>query len=135
MTEEAFESLWSYLDGLEKRIASGEIPPTTFPRYVFSGHKLVCEYTGTECFRCSCGHTWTLPEGQYRDDYKKDRNLHYSCPACTKSALAKSIRWYHEYDQNPKWECLDCKHQWRGKDGEVCPSCNLDYRNFKKKPD
>jgi len=131
-TEEGLRELMNEVESLAKRVESGEIPETAMPRFFYCGHKHVCSYTGTEWFKCSCGHTWSVSESQYIDDWRKDNKVQYSCPACKKSELPQNIHWYHEYNQESRWECLGCKHQWNAKNGEVCPSCNLNHKDFRQ---
>lgn len=129
-TEEGLQELANHVDALAARVKSGEIPKSAMPRYFFIGHKVLNGFTGTEWFKCSCGHKWSISEGQCIDDFRENEKREYACPSCGKSEKPKNIHWFHEYNHNTRWQCLKCKHEWISENGEICPSCNTNYKDL-----
>ena len=120
MHESAAKELLKLCDLVEE----GELPDTAIPRLFYFGHKMLHGIHQPERkFKCvGCKNEWTRI-----DDLQSDPPV-YSDSTCPTCGTKDNVYDITGDDQIARWQCVECQHEWTGKDGTLCPECGAEKK-------
>jgi len=110
MHEDAIKDIERICDLVDQK----KLPKSAIPRLFYMGHKVLHGFASDEkCYKCiACGK-----ESHFtRENFKKIPN-HCECGGCDADFFDITP------DEESRWECIQCQHQWTSHDGTKCPAC------------
>ncbi len=92
-------------------VDEGKLPPEAVPRLFYMGHKCLHGFAAdiykSKCI--SCGKEWSVEWNLGKERRK--------CECGSDDVFDITP------EEETKWECRKCQHQWVSKDGTKCPAC------------
>jgi rubrerythrin len=117
MNDEIFEEFDNVLDLID----CGKLPSTAISRMAYFGHTCIASiHLANRHFCCvKCNHQWNVKEDQEAEVYVYADS---TCPLCHSKDEVYDIT----DKSQARWQCVECKHEWRSSNGYVCPSCKAE---------